>query len=76
MISSALGNYLREPTRGSVTSLREEREERNENIPSIRDLLEKYQRYRVNMEGLVGASQLFLILLKKMFAPKPAYVTL
>jgi hypothetical protein len=45
MISSGATFYLREAPRGSVHSLKEEKEERNENIPSIQDLLEKYQRY-------------------------------
>lgn len=45
MISSGATFYLREAPRGSVHSLKEEREDRNENIPSIQDLLEKYQRY-------------------------------
>ena len=46
MISSGAANYyLRDVPRGSLTSLKEEREERNENIPSIKDLLEKYQRF-------------------------------
>jgi len=35
---------LREAPRGSIHSLKEEKEDRNENIPSIQDLLEKYQR--------------------------------
>ena len=47
MISSGATFYSREAPRGSIHSLKEGREDRNENIPSIQDLLEKYQRYRV-----------------------------
>ena len=45
MISSGATFCLREAPRGSIHSLKEEKEDRNENIPSIQDLLEKYQRY-------------------------------
>ena len=45
MISSGAALYLRDVPRGSLSSLKEDREERNENIPSIKDLLEKYQRF-------------------------------
>jgi len=50
MISSGATFYLREAPRGSVHSLKEEREDRNENIPSIQDLLEKYQRKRLRFK--------------------------
>jgi len=43
MISSGATFYLREAPRGSINSLKEDKEERNENIPSIQDLLEKYE---------------------------------
>ena len=54
MISSGAALYLRDVPRGSLSSLKEDREERNENIPSIKDLLEKYQRFeRVWTESCV-----------------------
>ena len=58
MISSGATFYLREAPRGSVHSLKEEKEERNENIPSIQDLLEKYQRYRTCDQWLRHSSPL------------------